>query len=116
VYRCRYSGYLDVPLKTGGDPNIHIHYWLSESESDPSASHQLHRTSAPAAWHGAFAQHAGSFLRTLGCTVLAWVYVAGDVDLVGCECFGCCRSVGCWMMPIIVDIGFVVFVVGVKVL
>lgn len=32
----QYSGYLDVPLKTGGEKNIHIHYWLSESENDPS--------------------------------------------------------------------------------
>ena len=32
----QYSGYLDVPLKTGGKKDIHIHYWLSESESEPS--------------------------------------------------------------------------------
>eukprot|EP01044_Picomonas_judraskeda_P013466 COSAG03_NODE_2038_length_3197_cov_5.678825_4_plen_141_part_00 len=31
-----YSGYLDVGLKTGAKKDIHIHYWLSESESSPA--------------------------------------------------------------------------------
>ena len=30
-----YSGYLDVGLKTGDTKDIHIHYWLSESEGSP---------------------------------------------------------------------------------
>jgi hypothetical protein len=30
-----YSGYLDVGLKTGEKKDIHIHYWLSESEGSP---------------------------------------------------------------------------------
>lgn len=32
-----YSGYLDVGLTTGAKKDIHIHYWLSESEGDPSS-------------------------------------------------------------------------------
>ena len=31
-----YSGYLDVGLSSSGPKDIHIHYWLSESEGDPS--------------------------------------------------------------------------------
>ena len=31
-----YSGYLDVGLKTGAKKDIHIHYWLSESERSPA--------------------------------------------------------------------------------
>jgi carboxypeptidase C (cathepsin A) len=30
-----YSGYLDVGLSSAGVKNIHIHYWLSESERSP---------------------------------------------------------------------------------
>jgi len=30
-----YSGYLDVPVETGGPKDIHIHYWLTESEGNP---------------------------------------------------------------------------------
>lgn len=32
-----YSGYLDVGLQTGAKKDIHIHYWLSESESSPES-------------------------------------------------------------------------------
>ena len=32
-----YSGYLDIGLKTGAKKDIHIHYWLSESEGSPEA-------------------------------------------------------------------------------
>ena len=32
-----YSGYLDVGLTTGAKKDIHIHYWLSESERDPAS-------------------------------------------------------------------------------
>ena len=31
-----YSGYLDVGLTSSGPKDIHIHYWLSESEGSPS--------------------------------------------------------------------------------
>jgi len=30
------AGYLDVGLTTGAKKDIHIHYWLSESEGDPA--------------------------------------------------------------------------------
>ena len=31
-----FSGYLDIGLSTGAPKDIHIHYWLTESEGQPS--------------------------------------------------------------------------------
>jgi|EP01047_Picozoa_sp_COSAG01_P071201 hypothetical protein len=31
-----FSGYLDIGLSTGATKDIHIHYWLTESEGNPS--------------------------------------------------------------------------------